>query len=210
MAASKSLPLFHGDITLDTALEGDENMLQKIAYPEKRIDFYLFLYNNRSDIEAVVSRHLGLSKTDTCEIGGFEDWMAGSFNVCIPMKLNSPRFPRRVLIRFPLPYKVGESSFAGNADEKVRCEAATYLSIQDNCPTVPIPVLWGFGFSGGQSVGVPIIPFKHCEKLTVPIDIVHQARTGPLSFSTSSGLATDIAIVLPISHSVSICSPYLP
>ncbi|KAK6385475.1 hypothetical protein LTS17_001043 [Exophiala oligosperma] len=30
-------------------------------------------------------------------------------------------------------------------DEKVRSEAATYIWMQQNCPEIPIPYLWGFG-----------------------------------------------------------------
>jgi hypothetical protein len=52
---------------------------------------------------------------------------------------------RRVLVRFPLPYKIEESTCRGNADKKLRCEAATFIWIGDHCPDVPIPYLWGFG-----------------------------------------------------------------
>ncbi|PSS16501.1 hypothetical protein M430DRAFT_50880 [Amorphotheca resinae ATCC 22711] len=123
------------------------------AYPDLRVKFYLSLFKRRSDIEAIVSHHLRLRKTETCHLGEFKDWKAGSFNVCIPVYINNwAAFPnKRVIIRFPLPYKVGESRYPGNADEKLRCEAASFIWIQDNCPTVPIPYLWGFGFSDGRS-----------------------------------------------------------
>jgi len=48
---------------------------------------------------------------------------------------------------------VGEETFPGNADEKLRCEAATYIWIQENYPDIPIPQLWGFAFSGNHCVG---------------------------------------------------------
>lgn len=80
--------------------------------------------------------------------------MEGSFNVCLPVYIeNWSKHPRhRVIIRFPLPYKTGESNRPGNNDEKLRCEAAAYAWIQENCPDVPIPHLWGFALSEGQSV----------------------------------------------------------
>lgn len=61
----------------------------------------------------------------------------------------------------------------GNADEKLRCEAATFIWIQEHCSEVPIPTLWGFGFVGGQSVRtkVPSRLFKTKEKCAV-----YQAR----------------------------------
>lgn len=31
-------------------------------------------------------------------------------------------------------------------------QAAALIWVQDNCPDIPIPVLWGLGFPGGQSV----------------------------------------------------------
>lgn len=79
--------------------------------------------------------------------------------MCIPVYINNwAAFPnKRVIIRFPLPYKVGESRYPGNADEKLRCEAASFIWIQDNCPTVPIPYLWGFGFSDGRSVCIGVL-----------------------------------------------------
>lgn len=59
---------------------------------------------------------------------------------------------KQLMIRFPLPYRIGEYPCPGNADEKVRCEAGTYAWLQENCPIVPIPHLYGFGLSTGQTV----------------------------------------------------------
>lgn len=87
-----------------------------------------------------------------------DGWLHGSFNLCIPITVTvnnhnkSSRSRRRqqdsskrVMIRFPLPYRVGEDFRPGNADEELRCEAGTYAWLQDHCPTVPIPRLYGFG-----------------------------------------------------------------
>lgn len=54
------------------------------------------------------------------------------------------------MIRLPLPYRIGENRCPGNADEKVRCEVETYTWVKENCPTVPIPHLYGFGLSMGK------------------------------------------------------------
>ncbi|ERF74114.1 hypothetical protein EPUS_06383 [Endocarpon pusillum Z07020] len=54
------------------------------------------------------------------------------------------------MIRFPLPYQVGEAFRPGNADEKLRCEAGAYVWLQENCPALRIPFLYGFGLSTGQ------------------------------------------------------------
>ena len=56
------------------------------------------------------------------------------------------------MIRFPLPYKLGESSNPGNMDEKVRSEVATYIWMQQKCPEIPIPYLWGIGIGNNLHV----------------------------------------------------------
>lgn len=149
-----ALPLLRGSTTLEAALEQEDNMLVNLAYPELRIDFFVWLYTHRADIETTVSYHLGLPGSEKCRLGDVGEWIHGSFNVCIPVYVdNWYKHPGRlVIIRFPLPYKIGEATSPGNADEKLRCEAATFIWIRENCPQVPIPQLWGFGFVGGQSV----------------------------------------------------------
>lgn len=135
-------------------------MLLDLSYPEQRIDFFVWLYSHRQNIAGTVSYHVGLGQSGNWRVGGVEEWIHGSFNVCIPVYLDQwdGHREKRVLVRFPLPYKVGESTCPGNADEKLRCEAATFIWIQEHCPDVPIPCLWGFRFARGQSVSRPKIP----------------------------------------------------
>ncbi|KAE8378416.1 hypothetical protein BDV26DRAFT_261654 [Aspergillus bertholletiae] len=149
----KTLPLLHRRVTLSSALDDDDNVLKELSYPEQRIQFYVYLLTHRDAIEEIVSYHLGLRRKQTCRIGEVKEWISGSFNVCIPVYIDgwTKDSAKRVLIRFPLPYKVGDINRPGNADEKLRCEAATFLWIQENCPSIPIPYLWGFGFADGQS-----------------------------------------------------------
>jgi hypothetical protein len=155
-SASKALtlPLLQGRTTLAEALEEEENMLFRLAYPSQRFEFFLWILQNRKEFEAIISCHLSLAANEICRFGEVGEWKHGSFNVCIPVYIDnwsrSPR--RRVLLRVPLPYKVGESAYPGNANEKLRTEAATFVWLEENCPDVPIPHLWGFGFPGGQSV----------------------------------------------------------
>ncbi|QUC22930.1 uncharacterized protein UV8b_07171 [Ustilaginoidea virens] len=54
---------------------------------------------------------------------------------------------RVCFLRFPLSSCVGDAASPGNSNEKVNCEAATYAWLQENCPLVPIPKLYGFGLS---------------------------------------------------------------
>lgn len=107
-------------------------------------------------MKAVVVHHLGLSSIDVCYIAKMEDWLCGSFNVCIPITIEaweSRQQPgRRVILRFPLPYRVGNEFSPGNGDEKIQCEAGAYAWLQQNCRDVPIPQLYGFALSTGETV----------------------------------------------------------
>lgn len=146
--------LLHGEIEYNDAKESDRNILHELSYWEQERQYINYLYQRRELIKEIVVHHLGLNSTDTCHLADQEHWMHGSFNICIRVDINrrnhSPS--EQVIIRFPLPYRVGESSCPGNANEKILCEAGTYAWLQENCPDVPIPQLHGFGLSTGQTV----------------------------------------------------------
>lgn len=97
---------------------------------------------------------LGLSSSDKCHVSEVRYWLRGSFNICIPISIqNSRQQPRkRVILRFPLPYRIGDDFRPGNGDEKIQCEAGTYAWLQQNCPDIPIPRLYGFALSTGETV----------------------------------------------------------
>lgn len=143
MPQPSTLPLLRGETTLESALVQEEDMLLDLSYPDQRVDFFVWLYSHRSEIEDTVSHHLGLGPRN-CRVGGVNEWIYGSFNVCLPVYVDQWTTGKRVLVRFPLPYKVGESTCPGNADEKLRCEAATFIWIQEHGYAVPIPRLWGY------------------------------------------------------------------
>lgn len=202
---SKTLPLLQGNITLESALDDDDNMLQVLTYSHERFEYYVYLLKHRVEIENIVSFHLGLKKREMCRISEVKDWRAGSFNVCIPVYVdvdaNMGRSCKRVMIRFPLLYKVGEFKCPGNADEKIRSEAATYIWIQENCPTIPIPYLWGFGLSDGMSVCIQVSPISY---LISDICAVYDARYDPPLYAFNVLPAADRIIGIWISSSLSI------
>ncbi|KAF4987525.1 hypothetical protein FDECE_15401 [Fusarium decemcellulare] len=150
----KSLPLLRGQITLEEALEEDVDIVRELSYPDKQNDFWLHLNANRAQIEQVVCRHLNVSQSDF-SLGDVAEWIHGSYNAIIPIHIDEAaqgsRLPPQAIIRFPLPYKVGEDFRPGNSDEKLRSEAATYCWMRQNCPEIPVPRLFGFGFPGNQS-----------------------------------------------------------
>ncbi|EAW07717.1 uncharacterized protein ACLA_024320 [Aspergillus clavatus NRRL 1] len=135
-----SLPLLREQsISLEDALTDDDNILHRLDYPQKKKEFWLHLLSHRSEIEELASFHL---RAKHCQVADEADWLFGSYNVCIPVNVNPPS-KQMVLVRIPLPFKIGEMNNPGNVDEKLRCEVATYIWIHENCPTVPIPSLYG-------------------------------------------------------------------
>jgi len=146
-----SLQSLKGKITYSEAVDQEHNVLQQLTYGQKREEFIVYLLQHTGEIEDIVSYYLRLKCTERCRLSPREDWIHGSFNICLPVYVENwrKRPGGRVMIRFPLPFKVGDSNYPGNAEEKVRCEAATYAWIRENCPDVPIPYLWGFAFAGG-------------------------------------------------------------
>lgn len=148
--------LLRGEITYSTAKREEVNILHRLGYPNKRTEFLTHIAEKRDRIKAIVEHHLNLESSDSCHVAGVENWRHGSFNVCIPVTIDDwagkQQRGRRVLLRFPLPYRVGEVFRPGNGDEKIRCEAGTYAWLEENCPDVPIPRLYGFAMSTGETV----------------------------------------------------------
>lgn len=149
-------------ITLSAAQAEEEDMRAELQYAEKRGDFYDNFYRRREEIQQLVAFHCGVANPASVQVPEKFDgmklvWLHGSFNMCIPICINSGgrTLPSNKLgFRVPLPYKLGEEAFPGNAEEKVRSEAATYSWISKNCPDVSIPALRGFGLPGGLSVSL--------------------------------------------------------
>lgn len=152
----KTRQLLRQEITYSFAKNEEVNILHRLEYQDHQHNFFSHLLNNRDWIKAVVAHHLRLQSTDACHVADIADWLYGSFNVCIPVTIHNwkekVQSGNRVLVRFPLPYRVGDAFHPGNGDEKIRCEAGTYAWLQENCPDVPIPRLYGFATSSGETV----------------------------------------------------------
>lgn len=145
--------LLSGPITLSIATGRTDNILDALQYPLRRAAFYDHIEGHRALLAEVIAHHLGTKPTDI-DISPQEWWRHGSFNLCVPLKINidcaPSNTPEYAFIRFPLPYRVREASNPGNSDEKLNCEAATYAWLEENCPSVPIPKLYGFGLSTNE------------------------------------------------------------
>lgn len=153
----KTLPLLRGEITLSSARERELNILRQLQYPLQKEQFLHDLDRRRAWMKTTVAHHLNLDSSNLCEVAEVKDWRHGSFNLCVPVTIHGWTWRRqqghRVLLRFPLPYRVGDAFFPGNADEKLRCEAGAYAWLEENNPDIPIPRLYGFATSTGEMVG---------------------------------------------------------
>ncbi|KAL3479030.1 hypothetical protein BJX99DRAFT_245228 [Aspergillus californicus] len=143
-----TLPLLRGtSISLENALTDDDSILHRLDYPQKQEEFWLHLLSHKHDIEELVSFHVQVKH---CRVADESDLFFGSYNVCIPVYVDLPS-DERVLVRIPLPFKIGEANKPGNVEEKLRCKVATYIWIHENRPTVPIPTLYGIALPDGQT-----------------------------------------------------------
>ncbi|PWY91883.1 hypothetical protein BO94DRAFT_564583 [Aspergillus sclerotioniger CBS 115572] len=140
-----SRPLLRGEITYSTAQKKEVNILHRLSYHDQRERFFAHVVERRDWIEAIVAHHLNLGSPNSCYMDDMENWHHGSFNICVPVTVNDWKRKeqpgKRVLLRFPLSYRVGDAFRPGNGDEKI-CS---------NCPDVPIPKLYGFATSTGQT-----------------------------------------------------------
>ena len=119
----KTPPLLRGEITYSTARKEEINILRRLEYHSQKHDFFTTLDNHRDWIKDVVTHHLGLSSTVSYQVADVKDWLHGSFNVCIPVTVSDWEARKqpgtRVLLRLPLPYRLGEEFCPGNCDEKI-------------------------------------------------------------------------------------------
>ncbi|KAK2798120.1 hypothetical protein FQN50_008931 [Emmonsiellopsis sp. PD_5] len=143
--------LLREEVTYSQVASKEENILHKLAYWDKQCEFFTYIHRRRGLIESAVAHHMGLSSSSRCQAADVKDWMRGSFNLCVPVTIDSrDTRRRRVLMRFPLQHRVGEQFRPGNADEKVRCEAGAYAWLGRECPSIPMPHMYGFALAGGQ------------------------------------------------------------
>lgn len=117
----------NGEITYSVAKEREVNILHQLGYYDQQCRFFCHLVDNSDWMKAVIVHHLRLRSTDACHITEIEDWLRGSFNLCVPINIDNwkgrqqPGYPCHSPI--PLPYRVGEGFRTGNGDERIQCEA---------------------------------------------------------------------------------------
>lgn len=165
----KTRQLLRKEITYSAAKTDEFNILHRLELPAQQSRFFAELDGKREWMKTVVCHHLGLGSPDRCLVAEMDLWLHGSFNVCVPMAIDHLN-GQCVLMRFPLPYRAGEDFRPGNCDEKIQCEAGAYAWLEQHCPDVPIPKLYGFALSTGEMActSPPV-------SITLLIGLVHAA-----------------------------------
>jgi hypothetical protein len=146
-----TLELDNGEhITFESARQKDVNIINEAKYPGARRQFFQKLWDQQATIQDIVRHHLKLHNEDVCIIE--DQWIRGCFNVCIPVKVTSAGFNQKLVFRCPMPHKLAEAKYPGTIDEKLSSEVGTYVYIEELCPDIRIPQLYGFGFSDSRHV----------------------------------------------------------
>ncbi|KAG7105524.1 hypothetical protein HYQ45_018533 [Verticillium longisporum] len=117
-----TIELLSGPVTYRAAIKNDNNLVHEAEYVASTASFNTQLWEGRWTIEHLTRHHLGLHEQNVCVVAPMCHWIRGSFNL-------------------------GEAKNPGSIDEKMSCEVGTYAWIQDRCPDIRIPYLYGFGFS---------------------------------------------------------------
>ncbi|KAK3933748.1 hypothetical protein QBC46DRAFT_401354 [Diplogelasinospora grovesii] len=134
-------------ITYQSALNTDKNIIHEARHVAATEVLYQKLWKERSTIGALTKHHLGLGDRDICTVAQQSRWIRGGFNVCIPVEVQSLGSRRKLILRCAMPHKLAEAETPGSIDEKMGCEVGTYAWMQERCPDIRIPHLYGFGFS---------------------------------------------------------------
>ncbi|CRK42141.1 hypothetical protein BN1708_008672 [Verticillium longisporum] len=141
----------HGEwLKLSSAADIETNLVLYLQHERAAADFQNHLWNQRTQLALLVRNALHLRPEDYCEICSRQSWIQGGFNVCVMVAVKSSGRSTTYVLRCPFPHRVAESQYPGTMDEKLRCEVATYIWIEEHCRDIPIPKLHAFGFTDGR------------------------------------------------------------
>lgn len=147
-AMPSTVALFgHEPVTYEQAQAKEFNVIERhnqIALCKK---LYRNLWDHRKAMSRIVKQQLSLDDGAKCIIPPPREWLRGTFNICIPIEIKSRSFSKRLILRCPMPFKHAERYYPGSVDEKLRSEIGAYAWLQEHCPDVRIPTLYGFSLS---------------------------------------------------------------
>jgi hypothetical protein len=73
--------------TFESVLKKDTDIINQAACLEAATELYQALWDHRQAIQALVKRHLRLGNRDTCIVNAQDQWIHGSFNICIHIEV---------------------------------------------------------------------------------------------------------------------------
>ncbi|KAI0971288.1 hypothetical protein F4678DRAFT_472741 [Xylaria arbuscula] len=135
---------------MPSTLELIEKFINFVSYGPATDRFYQELWAQRDSIETLVRHHLALDREAMCRVLPSHCWIRGSFNVCVFVEVKSGNSARKVVFRCPMPFKLAEARYPGSIDEKLSSEVGAYIWIEENCPDIRPPHLFGFGMMNGR------------------------------------------------------------
>lgn len=126
-----TIELLRGPITYQSAIANDQIIIHEATYVASNAALDAQLWKARDAIAAITKQHLGLGRDHVCVVAPTCQWLRGSFNVCIPVELQSGSLSRKLMFRCAMPYKLAEAHYPATVDEKVACEVGTYAWMQE-------------------------------------------------------------------------------
>ncbi|KAK3361599.1 hypothetical protein B0T24DRAFT_652807 [Lasiosphaeria ovina] len=136
--------------TFESASKEEFNVISRLAHGPAVKSLVEDLWRQKESIEALTRQHLGLGKHDACTVLERHTWIRGGFNICVLVDVTSSRQSSKVVFRCAMPHKLAEARYPGTVDEKLGCEVGAYVWMQEKCPDIRIPRLYGFGFLDGR------------------------------------------------------------
>ncbi|KFX88546.1 hypothetical protein V490_07560 [Pseudogymnoascus sp. VKM F-3557] len=146
-------------ITFESAEKSEANIVHQLGFAPAAAELRQELWEKRREIETLAKHHLGLGSELSYTVLEQSTWIQGGFNICVPIVANLGMSSKKLIFRCPMPHKLAESIYPGTVDEKLSCELGAYMWIQDKCPDIRIPHLYGFGFSESRHFA----QFTHAE-----------------------------------------------
>ncbi|OAA62718.1 hypothetical protein SPI_04258 [Niveomyces insectorum RCEF 264] len=150
--------------TFQEALETDTVVQDRSQQIKDVQAFQASLVRQASVLEARVAFHLGVDARQ-CVLEP-DQRKQGSFHTVLPVSVGPDR---RVVVRVPVPAKIAESRYPGSVGHKMSSEVATYVWMQENCPSVRIPRLYGFALPDRRC-------FTHADGLPFVARLCHRFR----------------------------------
>lgn len=140
-----TIPLLdHEPLTFQQALSEDFNVIQRHHQVAQVQQQFSLLWSQKDIIAAIVKAQLGLQDDAECAASAPQEWIRGKFNICIPIHVESCQFSGKVMMRCPMPSSLSDSYHSGRITERLRSEIGAHAWLQQNCPDIRIPQLYGF------------------------------------------------------------------